>query len=83
MRHCARLLNTARENGSALMDVARSNFIGVCGLPPKGKFRTLHGLATITGVGFFDLNHGGKGQEGHAPHNRELHPVLGFTASSC
>ena len=30
----------------------------------------------VTGVGFFDVPHGGAGQLGHAPNNIELHPVL-------
>jgi len=31
---------------------------------------------TVTGVGFFDILHGGAGQIGHAENNIELHPVL-------
>jgi len=30
----------------------------------------------VTGVGFFDLEHGGAGQIGHADNNIEVHPVL-------
>jgi len=30
----------------------------------------------VTGVGFFDLEHGGAGQIGHADNNIEIHPVL-------
>jgi hypothetical protein len=38
-------------------------------------FDRLWGTATITGVGFFDYQHG---QTGVAPNAIELHPVLGF-----
>jgi hypothetical protein len=38
----------------------------------------LSGTAQITGVGFFDTQHG---QDGVAPNVIELHPVLDFTAS--
>ena len=31
---------------------------------------------TVTGIGFFDIVHGGSGQIGHAENNIELHPVL-------
>ena len=34
---------------------------------------------TVTGVGFFDIDHGGVGQTGHAPNNIEIHPVLNIT----
>jgi len=34
----------------------------------------------VTGVGFFDFWHG---QRGVAPNAIELHPVLGFHATSC
>lgn len=30
----------------------------------------------VTGIGFFDIVHGGSGQIGHAENNIELHPVL-------
>jgi hypothetical protein len=36
----------------------------------------MSGTAQITGVGFFDTNHG---QDGVAPNTIELHPVLDFT----
>ena len=64
------------------MDNARQAFVAACGTPPAGHFRTLHGTAKITGVGFFDLDHG-KAQTGRAPHYRELHPLLSFSAINC
>ena len=38
------------------------------------------GTATITGVGFFDFQHG---RRGVAPNAIELHPVLGFSSANC
>jgi hypothetical protein len=63
------------------MAEARSAFLAACGKPPTGEPRLLSGMATITGVGFFDLKHGTP-QLGRAPHDRELHPVLSFTLTS-
>ena len=57
------------------MQAARLAFIRACGLPPSSDFKRLRGTATITGVGFFDFQHG---QSGVAPNAIELHPVLGF-----
>jgi hypothetical protein len=57
------------------MQAARLAFIRACGLPPSSDFKRLRGTATITGVGFFDYQHG---QTGVAPNAIELHPVLGF-----
>jgi hypothetical protein len=57
------------------MQAARLAFIRACGLPPASDFKRLRGTATITGVGFFDFQHG---QTGVAPNAIELHPVLGF-----
>jgi hypothetical protein len=65
-----------------LIDKARTDFEQLCGIQHAG-WKHLHGLATITGVGFFDVKHGGTGQRGHAPYNRELHPVIGFSATNC
>jgi hypothetical protein len=73
------------ESGSpdvGLIDKARSDFEQLCGIQ-HGSWKHLHGIATITGVGFFDVTHGGSGQRGHAPYNRELHPVIGFSATNC
>jgi len=76
----------APESGSpdvGWIDKGRSEFVGLCGTPGSSRFKKLHGLATVTGVGFFDIKHGGVGQTGHAPFNRELHPVIGFSATTC
>jgi predicted RNA-binding Zn-ribbon protein involved in translation (DUF1610 family) len=62
------------------MKRARAAFEHACGVPPSGSFRYLHGRATITGVGFFDYNHG---QTGIAPNAIELHPVLSFAHAQC
>ncbi len=40
------------------------------------SFKDADAMVTITGVGFFDIEHGGTGQRGHAPNNFEIHPVL-------
>jgi hypothetical protein len=44
------------------------------------RFMTLH--ATITGVGFWDVEHGTP-QKGRAPNDLELHPVLKFSRAKC
>lgn len=44
------------------------------------KLKPLTGSATITGVGFFDKNHG---QDGVADNAIELHPVLTYRTQSC
>ena len=67
---------------AAKMDKARAAFVKACGAAPLGHFKTLHGTATITGVGFFDKRHPTP-QRGRAPHDREIHPVLSFSAASC
>lgn len=58
---------------------ARNDLIAACGTPTT-SFHQLHGKATITGVGFFDIPHG---QTGIAPNAIELHPVLGFSHARC
>jgi hypothetical protein len=50
-----------------------------CGIPTP-RLTRLHGAATITGVGFFDYEHG---QYGVAPNAVELHPVLRFISHGC
>ena len=57
------------------MQAARLAFIRPCGFPSSSHFEPLRGAATITGVGFFDYQHG---QTGVAPNAIELHPVIGF-----
>lgn len=55
---------------------ARNALVRRCGVPGTSRFRFLHGIATIDGVGFFDVLHG---QRGVAPNGIELHPVMRFT----
>jgi hypothetical protein len=62
------------------MAAARRALIAACGTPSASSFHTLHGTATISGVGFFDVT---RGQTGVAPDGIELHPVLGFRLASC
>jgi hypothetical protein len=64
----------------AEMRRARASLVAACGQPSSSSFRSLHGLATISGVGFFDFNHG---QRGVAPNAIELHPVLKIRVASC
>jgi hypothetical protein len=70
---------TLRGFGRNTMRRARRDFEHACGLPSR-KGWALDGRATITGVGFWDFDHG---QKGVAPNAIELHPVLGFDALSC
>ncbi|MDQ3533454.1 MAG: hypothetical protein M3456_14010 [Actinomycetota bacterium] len=53
---------------------ARRSFENACG-PIGSSFQRLSGTARITGVGFWDIDHG---QTGIAPNAIELHPVLRF-----
>jgi hypothetical protein len=69
---CTAGTSAARARG---MRRARARFARACGRPSSSRFRRLHGQATVTGVGFFDFQHG---QTGVAPNGVELHPVLGF-----
>lgn len=57
------------------MSTARQALVARVGEPGTGSFTKLTGTATITGVGFFDFEHG---QRGVAPNAIELHPVTGF-----
>lgn len=68
---CFEILNTSRYE---LFKQLQEWFIINIG-QPKSKFVYLekHIPATITGVGFFDFNHG---QIGMAGNGREIHPVL-------
>ena len=63
-----------------MMARARASIIRACGIPPSRFFKLLGGAATISGVGFFDFQHG---QRGVAPNAIELHPVLGFRTAGC
>jgi hypothetical protein len=64
-----------------LMRRARAEFTAACGTIGN-RFQPLSGVATITGVGFFDRFH-----ESHvigtAINAIELHPALAFHAASC
>jgi hypothetical protein len=71
---------TAGARYRLAMKRARAALVAACGRPPKGRFRELHGQATITGVLFFDFFHH---QRGVSPNVVELHPVLGFTHATC
>lgn len=71
----------ASSEGRLLMKQARDAIATACdGEPPKKKFVTLTGQATIAGVGFFDPVHR---QGGVAPYGIELHPVVAFESSTC
>lgn len=58
---------------------ARRAILRDCGPISSSSFTDLKGTVTITGVGFWDEDHG---QTGVAPNAIELHPVLSF-AGSC
>jgi hypothetical protein len=57
---------------------ARTRLVAACG-HPGDSFSALHGSATISGVGLWDLRHG---QRGLAPNGIELHPAVGFRLRS-
>jgi hypothetical protein len=61
---------TAKPVFRRRMQAARLAFIRACGFPSSSDFNRLRGTATITGVGFFDYQHG---QTGVAPNAIELH----------
>lgn len=60
---------------------ARAAFLAACG-PIGNRFQLLSGVATITGVGFFDRFHESD-VRGTAVNAIELHPALAFHAASC
>jgi len=74
-QNCSGAVGSA--HGQEMRD-ARAAFVAAFGQPPSSSFRQLSGVATVTGVAFFDFLHG---QTGVAPNGIELHPVLGFTAT--
>ena len=43
---------------------------------PGTKFQNVDVPVVIKGIGFFDKDHGATGQQGHAPNNFEIHPIL-------
>jgi hypothetical protein len=57
---------------------ARREFFNACGSISSSSFTDLRGRVRITGVGFWDEDHG---QTGVAPNAIELHPVLAFSRS--
>jgi hypothetical protein len=69
----------ASRQARAKMRRARAALVSSCGAPTS-SFSRLDGMATISGVGFFDALHG---QTGVAPNGIELHPAVGFTQVSC
>jgi hypothetical protein len=58
----------------AQMLAARNALIAKCGNPPK-SYKNLKGTANLTGIGFFDKEHGA------AASTNELHPALSFTGT--
>jgi hypothetical protein len=59
---------------------ARAAFMSKCkDGEPRRKFHKLSGIATVTGVGFYDRPHA----IGSALHGVELHPVIKFSSSNC
>jgi hypothetical protein len=59
---------------------ARAAFVAKCkDGKPRRKFHKLSGIATVTGVGFYDRPHA----IGSALNGVELHPVIKFANSSC
>ena len=70
----------ARPRARRLMSRARQSLIRACGSPSSTFFTSLGGVAIVSGVGFFDFQHG---QFGVAPNAIELHPVLSFRSPRC
>jgi hypothetical protein len=69
--------STAPPAAKAEMKTARAAILR-CGPAPREGFAPLTGPVTITGVGFWDFDHG---QRGVAPNAIELHPVLKITGA--
>jgi hypothetical protein len=69
--HCQGAASSIKRHA---MRRARRHLVATCGRPST-SFQTLHGLAKIKGVAFFDIPHG---QSGAAPNYIELHPLLRF-----
>jgi len=62
------------------MAQARRALIDACGEPLRSRYIYLRGTARITGVAFYDTEHG---QFGAASQGIELHPVLQFKTREC
>jgi hypothetical protein len=60
------------------MKLARERFVRDFGVPSPDHYTAASGIATLTGVLFFDRIHG---QRGVAPNGIEVHPVLRFRLS--
>ena len=65
----------AAPGPAAKMRSARAALAAYCGAPTT-RFTRVRGTATLTGIAFFDFEHG---QRGHAPNLVELHPVLALS----
>jgi hypothetical protein len=78
---CSGVSSSIKEGQIA---TARSAFIAKCGAPRAypAPFEHLSGTASISGVGFIDVEHPTP-QTGVAPNDVELHPVLSFTHATC
>lgn len=72
---CAGAVDSAH---AAEMRSARAALVAAVGQPSASHFTNLTGTGMITGVGFFDFQHG---QTGVAPNGIELHPVLAFSTT--
>jgi len=66
---------TAGSPWQSVMAGVRTEFDEQIG-PATTQFKMVDVPVTVTGVGFFDVDHGAPGQTGHAPNNFEMHPVL-------
>ena len=72
----AELADPSCSQGSAwLAQIRRARSTFEARLSAGSSFRATDLRVTVTGVGFFDFNHG---QRGVAPNAVELHPVLGI-----
>jgi hypothetical protein len=57
----------------------RQRLVAKFGAPGKKTKRLPHPVPiTLRGIGFFDVDHGTE-QDGKAPNNLELHPVIGMS----
>ena len=71
-------LGAVASGHSAEMIGARQALTATFGQPSSSHFTTISATVTLTGVGFFDFQHG---QTGVAPNAIELHPVLSFSVT--
>ena len=73
-------LSATRAIVRSKISATRAALIAACGQPSSTHLTHLTGAATITGVGFWDYQHG---QTGVAPNAIELHPVLAVSGVTC